>query len=262
MVLRKLTWLALAVALLVGSLQVVIQQQTALPIIQAAEFYEAGLYRASTAPAASAQAVDSPAPEASGNAGQMMAQQGLTERLMWAWLANILMSFGLAVLVFSALGFYARSPGTIVRPWKLAMTIFVTGYVGFFLWPSLGMPPEIPGMDSARLGSRQLWWMMAASCAILACLLAVLMKQPVRWLAAALLLALPYLFGPPEMIGDPLARFDMEATLHMRALSKEFIYASTIGAALQWLLIGVVCSTAFVRYLLPVLRTPGNAGDG
>lgn len=243
MIFRRLVWLALGVALLVGTLQVAVQHWTALPIIHEAESYEAGLYHAAADQAEPGEV----------SVPQVMAAQGLTERLAWTWVANALMNFALALLVFSALGFYARTVGSTPPRWKLALAIFVTGYVGFFLWPSLGMPPEIPGMDSARLGSRQLWWILSAACAIVACLLMVLTKRRSRWLFAAVLLTAPYFFGPPDIIGDPFARFDLEATLHMRALSRQFIYASAVSSALQWLFIGLACSAAFVRWLLPAM---------
>ena len=38
------------------------------------------------------------------------------------------------------------------------------GFVVFSAAPALGLPPELPGMTAATLGSRQLWWVWDDFC--------------------------------------------------------------------------------------------------
>jgi len=124
------------------------------------------------------------------------------------------------------------------------------GFCALYLWPVLGLPPEIPGMDSARLGSRQGWWLLAAGCAVAAFAIAAWGRRPWRWLVATALLALPFFIGAPLVEGDPFGVFGPEAAEQLRTLTSRFGWATAFAAAVQWLALGLLCGLAFERWLL------------
>ncbi len=81
------------------------------------------------------------------------------ERTLFTTGANIVIGLGFALLlsaVFAITG--VKVDGRIGLLWGLA------GYVIFFVAPSLSLPPEVPGTESARLVDRQVWWLITALC--------------------------------------------------------------------------------------------------
>jgi len=148
----------------------------------------------------------------------------------------------------------------------LALWTSAAGWLVFHFWPSLGLHAEIPGMDAARLGSRQGWWLLAAVSAALACTSIAGLRSHLRWVAAAAWLALPYVVGAPHISADPLAGFDPEAQTALRQLGTQFIWATTWVALSFWASMGLVGGLAFQRWvrpgLLAVLKGSGLADEG
>ena len=257
MIFPRLIWSALAAALLVGTVQSGIQQWQAVPIVLAAEMYEGQRLEAPSAPAAAQVHVhaEGVAPEpahAHGTAQEWMPAEG-TERMFWTWTANVLHAFSMALLVFAVMG-VCLWRGTAQRSLPLALLVASAGWLSFHFWPSLGLPAEIPGMDAARMGSRQGWWVLAAVSAGLACALPAVWRSPLRWAAAAAWLALPFVVGAPLITADPLAGFSGDAQAQLRELGTQFVWATTWVSVSFWLAMGLVCGPAFQRWLRPVLQ--------
>lgn len=243
MLFRRLVWLALGIAVLVGSLQSAVQQWQALPVILAAEQFED---QKNGAP-------HDHADQAAHSHDEAWAPQDGFERQAWTWVANVLMAFGLALLMLSVLGAWVRQRGAPAHPMRAGLLVALAGFASFYLWPSLGLPAEIPGMDAARLGSRQGWWLLAAGCAVAAFALAAWSRAPWRWPLAAALLALPFVVGAPHIAGDPFAGFGADVAAQLRELSSRFIRATAVMSVIQWLALGLLCGMAFERWLLPAL---------
>ncbi|TAJ42095.1 MAG: hypothetical protein EPO58_18355, partial [Chitinophagaceae bacterium] len=162
MIFQRLIWAGLAVALAVGIVQTGVQHLQAVPIILAAEVYEDQKIEA---PATTTEAA--PAGHA-GHEGHAMAEEAEAwapadgfERTAWTFAANVLHAFSMALLVFAVMG-VALWRGTTLRALPLALVTAAAGWLVFHFWPSIGLHAEIPGMDAARLGSRQGWWILAA----------------------------------------------------------------------------------------------------
>ncbi len=249
MIFRQLIWAALAVALLVGSLQSGLQQWQTVPIILAAEVFESQTVEV---PVAGAHAHADGAAHDHGAAAEAWAPADGLERQYWTWVANGLHAFSMALLVLAVMG-VCQWRGTPLRALPLAAWVAAAGWLSFHFWPSLGLHAELPGMDAARLGSRQGWWVLAAGGAALACASVALMRSPLRWVAAVAWLALPFVVGAPQIVGDPLAGFTGEAQAALRQLGTQFIWATTWLSLSFWVGMGVVAGLAFQRWLSPAV---------
>lgn len=250
MLLNRLIWVALVAALLVGSAQTALHQWQAVPILLAAETFE-GQKLAPVAPHAHAQAAESQAHDHDGRdavAEEWAPADGL-ERTAWTWAANVLHVFSMALLVCAVMCFWVWRRGVSARPMLLGLSVAAAGWLSFHLWPSLGLHAEIPGMDAARLGARQGWWVLAVASAALACATAAFGRKPWRWLAAIAWLALPYVVGAPQLQGDPLAGFGAEAQSQLRLLGSQFIWVTSWISATLWLSLGLACGWLFRRWL-------------
>lgn len=250
MLLRRLVWLAFAVAFVAGTVQFVVQQWQAMSIIVAAESLEeqkegSGDQKAHQ-PSGSAHEHRQPAE------AEWRPRAGL-ERAAWAWVANVMMAFGLALLFLCVLAFWTTFHGVSLHPQRLAWAVGAAGFISLYLWPTLGLPAEIPGMDAARLGSRQGWWLLAAGSAGIACLIVAASRRSSRWPLAILVLAVPYLFKPPELSGPLSAGFSPESTLRLQELARQFSIASATAAVIQWCILTALCGWAFHRAILPLL---------
>ncbi len=248
MIFRRLIWAALAVALLVGSVQSGLQQLQTAPIILAAERFE-------SQKVAAPEPVSTPTAAAAhdhGDAAEAWAPADGVERYSWTWVANVLHAFSMALLVLAVMA-VCQWRGSALRAVPLAAWVAAAGWLTFHFWPSLGLHAEIPGMDAGRLGSRQGWWVLAAGGAALACASVALMRSPLRWAAAMACLALPFVVGAPHIVADPLAGFTGEAQAALRELGSQFIWATTWLSLSFWVSMGVVAGLAFQRWLSPAV---------
>lgn len=256
MIIRTLIWAALAVALLVGSVQSGLQQLQTVSIIHAAERFESQKVEApepvAMPAAAGAHTHADGAAHDHGDATEAWAPADGVERQFWTWVANVLHAFSMALLVLAVMA-VCQWRGSALRALPLAAWVAAAGWLSFHFWPSLGLHAEIPGMDAARLGSRQDWWVLAAGGAALACASVALMRSPLRWAAAVACLALPLVVGAQYTMADPLAGFTGEAQVALRQLGRQFIWATTWLSLSFWLSMGAVAGLAFQRWLRPAV---------
>lgn len=255
MIFPRLIWSSLAVALLVGTVQTGVQRWQAAPIILAAEVYEDQKAEAPAPAPAQAAAAHTHADGAVHEHGTAKAWEPANgaERIAWTWVANLLHAFSMALLVFAVMGVWRYQRGTGLAALPLAGLVAAVGWLSFHLWPMLGLPAEVPGMDAAPLHARQLWWALAVGSAVAACALIGFARGKWRWPAAAVLLALPFAIGAPHLQGDPLAGFSPEARAALEQLVQQFVWATTWVALSFWLSMGLACGLAFQRWLQPVL---------
>ncbi|MBT9462710.1 CbtA family protein [Hydrogenophaga sp.] len=260
MIFSRLIWASLAVALAVGVVQTGMQQWQAVPIILAAEAYEDQKIEAPVTAGHVHTQSTAAAPAHVHEEAQAWAPADGFERTAWTFVANVLHAFSMALLVFAVMG-VALWRGTNLRALPLALVTAAAGWLVFHFWPSIGLHAEIPGMDAARLGSRQGWWLLAAVSAALACWSVAGMRSHLRWIAAAAWLALPFVVGAPHITADPLSGFQGEAQAVLRDLGTQFVWATTWISLSFWLCMGVASGLAFQRWVQPaLLATFGLAG--
>jgi cobalt transporter subunit CbtA len=154
------------------------------------------------------------------------------ERALYTTLFDCLGAFGFALLLAAAYAW--RAPVS----WKHGLVWGVAGYACFSLAPALGLPPELPGVQSAALGARQAWWMATVlataggiGCVAFACV------RYVRLIGAALIVL-------PHIIGAPAIHAVSEGS---RGLARAFALGSLSVSLVMWVILGVVTAISMNR---------------
>lgn len=258
MLLRRLIWCALAAALFVGSVQSVVQRWQALPILLAAEAFEGQKAKPATAETHDHAAG---AGHETHHEDAAWAPAAGIERSAWTWVANVLHAVGIALLVFVVMALWTWKRGLATGPLRVAAAVAAAGWLSFHLWPSIGLPAEVPGMAAAPLHARQVWWLLAVGCSASACATLVFAKARWHWLVAAALLALPFVVGAPELAGDPFAGLDGDARASLLKLAHDFVWATTWVSLSFWAAMAVAAGPLFARWLMPPLRIALGASN-
>lgn len=278
MLFRRLFLCALFAGLLTGLFDSVVQRWQVVPLILAAEVFE----DAAQAPVpvaepaasvhvhadgaqhvheAAAAKADAPVPgaEHAHDAAAWQPENGL-ERSAYTVLANVLNAIGSALLLIPLLALWNRQragqPLALAKGYgacvRYGLFWGAAGWTALFALPALGLPPELPGMQAAELQARQLWWSLTVACGAGGLALLCLVKAPWRVLGLGLL-ALPFALGAPQNAGSPFAGMSAEVTLQMQHLHSQFVLASALASALQWLMLGTLSALAVARWLSPLL---------
>ena len=194
------------------------------PLIVAAEVYE-------NAQPAAAQHPPAPAtPEAKA----WEPEDGL-ERNLYTLLADVIAGIGFAFMLTGAIVLSGREVDTYRGAvWGLA------GFAAVYVAPSLGLAPELPGMQAAALTARQAWWLLAATSTALGLGLAVFASNRLTKVAGGLLIVLPHLIGAPR---HPLEPGQVPAEL-----AAEFAVATLVVTGLFWLVLGGLTGYFYRRF--------------
>jgi len=161
---------------------------------------------------------------------------------LWATLgANVVLATGFALLLAAALSFDRRADARRGLLWGAG------GYFAFFVAPSFGLPPELPGAESAPLADRQLWWVATVAACALGLALTVFARNLALRAAGLVLIAGPFAIGAPEH------------AIHAHAVPPEidhaFARATYLVNGLLWLGLG-----AAVGFLSAPNRARDKAG--
>lgn len=147
--------------------------------------------------------------------------------------ANVLVATGFALLLAAAIAF---KPGS---GWRRGLAWGVAGFVAFFVAPSIGLPPELPGAEHAPLTNRQLWWVGTALFTAAGLWLAVFVGHAAARVAGLALIVAPHLLGAP---GHTLHGGGVPAEL-----AREFVRATYLVNALFWLALGALVGRLSTR---------------
>ena len=197
--------------LLAGVLFTLLQHIQVVPLILEAEVYEQA---AAAHPAASAE-----------HEHEAWQPQDGWQRNLFTTAANIVVALGYALLLGAALTLRAAA-----LTWRSGLLWGLAGYVVFFVAPSLGLPPEVPGTQAAGLAQRQLWWIATAACTAAGLALLVFSARRTAKLLGVVLLIAPHFIGAPQP-ETPGGAAPVE-------LVQAFIVAAFIANAVFWLALG------------------------
>ena len=252
MIFQRLVWAALAIAIVIGTSQSVVQRWQVTPLILAVEMYEH--QKAIAISPLDTTAIHVHAESDSGQKHEHSANKewkpaNSIERLGWTWVANILHAFSMSLMMFVAMCLYTYKRAGILAPSRLAGLVAAAGWLSFHLWPSLGLHAELPGADAGPLLDRQMWWALAVFSSIASCVVAGFVVGSWRWMVATALLVLPFLVGAPQQQSDRLAGFGPEAHAALEQLEQQFIWATTWVSLSFWVSMGVIAGFVFQRWL-------------
>ena len=164
------------------------------------------------------------------------------QRMAFTTLANISLAISFGLFITAAFSLCVSSekkakasPANCkVDNWLAGILWGLAGYVVFFVTPSLGLPPELPGTQLAPLHDRQIWWLLTVLTSATGLYLLVFVKQPGFKVLGLLLIVTPYIIGAPEQASH--------ATPALEELASIFIQATAIVNAIFWLSLGVLIS--------------------
>ena len=157
-----------------------------------------------------------------------------TERLMFTALANISLAVGFALLLASALFLHGGAAG-----WRTGLAWGLGGYLVFFIAPSIGLPPELPGTVSAPLAARQLWWISTVASAAAGLALLVFGSRSLK-IIGVICMFLPFLIGAPHP--------DVAAENIPLALTQAFVIATAIANGIFWLVLGALTAQFYKKF--------------
>lgn len=201
---RKLALISLLAGIIAGLLLTVLQHYLTQPLIFSAEQLEI------------------PTPQ---HSQEWQPTEGF-QRNFFTFLFNTLTGLGFSLLLSA--GMYLKNHNSYLRglAWGLA------GYAVFFIAPSLGLPPELPGTESAALLSRQTWWLFTAllTAGGLFCLCFGATRN--SKLSGLVLLIVPHLIGAPQPA--------FEGSLAPETLQHQFVIFSALNNGIFWLVLGVI----------------------
>lgn len=224
-----------AVAALAGSLSglllTVVHQVATVPLILRAEVFEEAAARPGGQAGTNADAGHTHAGEP---AGAWEPHDGF-ERIATTALADVATGIGFALLLVSL----SELCGQRLN-WRRGLYWGLGGFAAVALAPALGLPPELPGTESAALLDRQLWWLATAVLTATGLGLVFLVKKPVPALLGAGLIALPHLYGAPQPV--------VHGSLAPETLAHEFAIAAILASLVFWIALGVL-SGIFERRL-------------
>jgi len=209
---RELLAAALWTGLLAGLLLTAIQQIQVIPTLLQAEVYE------EQAAAAIAK------PDISHEQHQWQPENGW-ERTAFTAAANISLGVGFALLIGAVMCTRGR-PGN----WHMGLLWGLAGYLTFFVAPSLGLPPEVPGTTAAKLADRQSWWLITVLDTGFGLSLLAFAKTRTNQFFGVVLLVSPHLIGAPQP--------EVHGSAAPAELAQSFITATAIANAVFWLAIG------------------------
>ena len=219
---RRIFLTALIAGAAAGLFAAGVQRIKIIPLIEQAEFYEAGEAHGGDA--------GTSLPEA------WQPQAGL-ERAAYTALADVLAGIGFAFLLTGAIAL-ASLRGYVVNA-RRGILWGAAGFAVFALAPSLGLPPLLPGMEAAELVQRQMWWIATATTTALGLGLIVFPRRLVYRVIGVALLMLPYAIGAPQL---PEISGKVPA-----GLAAEFVVASLAAAGVFWLVLGAISGWLYHR---------------
>lgn len=247
---RPIVFAAALAGLIVGLVITVAQQFGTVPLILAAEVYEKAAEEAAvatpdTAEPAMLQAADGQSAPISTAAEPVVAEHEHSaeaweprdgfERNAYTALFNIVDWVGFGLLLTGAIVLMRRP-----IEWREGFLWGLAGFVAFVWAPSLGLPPELPGIPAAELGPRQVWWIGTVLATAISLGLVAFYRTPAAAVGAIVLFALPHVIGAPAL--------ESVETNVPETLSHQFSVAVILTTLLSWSLLGGLVGYFYRRF--------------
>jgi cobalt transporter subunit CbtA len=227
---RNIVFAAALAGLMAGLFVTIVHTVGAVPIILKAETYEKAAER-NAAPAANAEAATT---EHQQDAEAWAPTDGL-ERTAATGLADVLTGIAFGLLLTAAYALRGRA-----MDWRQGLFWGLAGFATFTLAPGLGLPPELPGTESAPLLDRQMWWVATAIATAGGLALIFFTRNIGLTVLGVGMIALPHIYGAPQP-----AEYK---SLVPEGLAHSYVVAVVVTSFLFWLVLGSLTGV-FYRWL-------------
>lgn len=163
------------------------------------------------------------------------------ERTAFTALANVSLAIGFGLFLTAAFSLrYNTTISSNVKGWQAGLLWGLAGYAVFFVAPSIGLPPELPGVEAAPLADRQLWWSLTALMCATGLYTLIFVKQITYKIIGLVFIILPYIIGAPESLAH--------VNTSLQALATTFIQATAIANAIFWLSLGALTAYFYKKF--------------
>ncbi|MHC6152590.1 CbtA family protein [Bradyrhizobium elkanii] len=244
---RSIVFSSVIAGFIVGLIVTAVQQFGTVPLILRAEVYEKTAAHKHEA-AAPPQAILVHDHADHDHAAEAWEPRDGLERNVYTAGANILTAIGFALLLCGFLAVRSGATGEQIS-WHEGLMWGLAGFAVFTIAPGLGLPPDLPGVPTAPLLSRQIWWVTAVLATAAGLGLIVFRRSMPAAIAGVVLIMLPHLIGAPEL--------QHVETNVPSSLSHQFVVAVTLTSLVFWSLLGSLTSAAFAYF-----DRPGSSARG
>jgi cobalt transporter subunit CbtA len=212
---KKLVTSALFAGFAAGLIAAALQIVLLVPLILEAELYETGML-------IHFADISKPMPEVEWEYDWV--------RNGWTVLSSATVFIGFAFILVAAMAFAEQKGVTITV--RSGILWGVAGATAIHFAPSLGIAPDLPGMITAELAPRQIWWVGTVVATIAGLSAIAFGTSWIYWGAGLVIIALPHLIGAPhpEVFGGSVPP----------ELAAEFAGRSLGVGAISWAILGVL----------------------
>jgi len=228
----RLVLAALIAGMAAGFIYGGVQHVQTTPLILAAEVYETAPAHDHTTAATDPAVTPTPALE---HEEEEWAPADGWQRTLSTTVSSMITGAGFALLLAGV----SLLTGLPITP-KNGLIWGICGFLAATVAPGAGLAPELPGMPTADLLLRQIWW-VATIAATGAAIFLIATRRELIWLAAAVvLIALPHIIGAPQ----PLTH----ETAVPAGLAASFAANTIAASAVLWSLIGLFLGLALQKF--------------
>jgi cobalt transporter subunit CbtA len=166
------------------------------------------------------------------------------ERTAFRLLSNVIAGVAFALILTAGILFAGLTVSV-----RSGLLWGVCGFVAFVLAPNLGLPPELPGMASADLASRQLWW-LATVVTTAAGLWIFAFRRSAVWMVCGvgLVLSMHVVGAPQAASGNSGVPAELAAQFAIATVATSAMFWLVLGGLLGWL-VGRATNAEDVRQL-------------
>jgi cobalt transporter subunit CbtA len=164
------------------------------------------------------------------------------ERFFYTSMANIVTAIGFGLVLVAVSELVGGIAG-----WRQGMVWGFAGFAVFTLAPTLGLPPELPGMPAADLASRQVWWIGTVIATAGGLALVVFGRSALLALAGVALVVAPHVIGAPQP--------DSHVSPVPADLHHNFVVATTVASLIFWVALGALAGFFRQRVAIPAAGT-------
>jgi len=180
--------------------------------------------------------------------GEAWAPEEGFERTAYTFIANILVGIGFASILLVFLSHF-NEKFSLDLNFKQGLFWGLACYLIFFVIPSLGLPPEIPGSKADLLENRQSWWLLSVVCSAVGLLVLVFASAKFKVMGAVSLI-IPFIVGAPHLDGPTFSHADPQAVIALNDLHQQFIVATSLSNFIFWVVLGISATWILKKILL------------